>query len=184
MPIDWYTKNINIQDYYKAFRRIVMFNGHDSTHLSGKLMWDLITSKWRIRVFSAADSAKFAKYYEHLNIEPSTGMAWGVTGLREMALFLVDSRNPRIMMQNIMPCGHELNHAIMQEAVGTTHIMRKFDTPDGKAGTKGPAATVVVHDNWYGSKIMRRFWIWKGFMWVRITYPYIPVWQAKQKYNL
>ena len=50
-----------------------------------------------------------------------------------------------------MPIGHELLHAIYQDAVGTFHITRRYDAPEGRAYSKGAAATVIVHDMRYST---------------------------------
>lgn len=184
MPITWHTQNINIQDYYKIMRRIVMFNGDDGTHLSGYKVWQIIKENWNIHVIPVERADEFSRFYNHLDIEVSDGIAWGITGLREMYLFVNDSRNPFITRSNVMPIGHELLHAIYQEKVGTFHITRKYDSPEGRAGSQGSAGTVIVHDNWYGSKITNKFWIWHGSMWLPITYPYIPIREAKKQYAI
>ena len=51
---------------------------------------------------------------------------------------------------------------VYQDGIGTHHITRKYDAPEGRAGTRGAAATVIVHDNWYGSKKTIKFWIRHG----------------------
>jgi len=111
-------------------------------------------------------------------------MAWGITGKKEMFLFVVDSRNPFTIRSNAMVIGHEILHAVFQDKVGTFHITRHYDSPDGKAGTRAPAATVIVHDTWYGTKKRIRFWIGWGFGWIPITMPYIPVKKAKELYPI
>ena len=88
-------------------------------------------------------------------------------------------------MQNILPCYHEMLHALYQDQIGTSHIMYKtVDPPEvKKSGQKGPAATVIVHDNWYGFKTKITTWYWILF-WLPIKMPYIPIKKAKILYNL
>ena len=83
-----------------------------------------------------------------------------------------------------MPLAHELLHAIYQDAVGTQHIVRRYNAPEGNAGTSGARATVIVHDNWYGSKETIKIWIRWGLIWMPITIPYIPIKKAKEIYNI
>ena len=99
-------------------------------------------------------------------------------------MFVNDSKNPFILRSNIMPLAHELLHAVYQDGIGTHHITRKYDAPEGRAGTRGAAATVIVHDNWYGSKKTIKFWIRHMFIWLPITIPYIPIKQAKEEYSI
>lgn len=184
MPIIWHTKNINIQDYYKSIRRIIMINGDNGTHLSGYKAWQEYKENWTLHIIPVDRAEEFKKFYEHLNVTVSDGIAWGVTGYKEQWVFVKDSRDAFKTRSNIMPLGHELLHALYQDQVGTFHITRKFDTPEGRARTQGAAATVIVHDNWYGTKITKRFWISWGIGWLPITYPYIPIWKAKEQYAI
>ena len=99
-------------------------------------------------------------------------------------MFINDSANSFIIRQNVMPLAHELLHALYIDAVGTQHIVRRYNAPEGKAGTSGSRATVIVHDNWYGSKETIKIWIRWGFIWMPITIPYIPIKKAKEIYNI
>jgi len=177
MPIEWHTKKINIQNYYKIIRRTIIFN-------SSYAYWKKFKEEWTVHVIPVEDAEKFKRFYEHLNIEVSLGMAWGITGQKEMFLFVIDSRNPFIIRSNAMIISHELLHAIYQDNVGTFHITRKYDSPEGREGTMGAAATVIVHDNWYGSKINFTFWIFWGLGWLPIKIAFIPLWMARQVYAI
>ena len=178
MPIIWKTKNINIQDYYKIMRRIIIFN-------SDYNYWKSFKYNWKVTVIPTDEAGEYSRFYSHLtNIEVSDGIAWGITGDHEMVLFVVDSNNPFITRSNAMPISHELLHAIYIDNVGTFHIERKFDSPEGRAGTKASAGTVIVHDNWYGRKMTERFWISYGLGWLPITYSYMPLFVAKQLYPI
>ena len=178
MTVEWHTKNINIQNYYKIIRRTIIFN-------SNYAYWKKFKEEWTVHVLPVEDSLSYRHFFNHLNIETSTGMAWGVTGMKEMWLFVVDSRNPFTIRSNTMPIAHELLHAIYQDNVGTFHITRLYNgSPEGGLGTKGAVATVIVHDNWYGSKERFRFWISWGIGWLPITIPYIPLWKAKEMYPI
>jgi len=180
MGIIWHTKNVNIQLYYKIIRRTVIFN-------SSWAYWKQFKEQWTIHVISVDQAGEYNQFYAHLlgGVEKfSEGIAWGITGDHEIVLFIVDSRNPFIIRSNAMPIAHELLHAIYQDNVGTFHITRLHDSPDGNEGTKGPAATVIVHDTWYGSKKRLTFWIGWGFGWLPIVIPFIRLKDAKRLYNL
>ena len=188
MTIIWGTKKINNQDYYKAIRRTIIFNADDGTELSGYKAWQKFKKECTLRILPADQLEKYRKFIAHLHVEASDGIAWGVTGLNEITMFINDSRNPFIFRSNMMPLGHELLHWIYQWSVGTFHIKRQQDIWIGgtlkRRGQLDPASTVIIHENWYGDKTTIRFWISWGLGWLPITIPYIPVWKAKRKYNL
>ena len=127
---------------------------------------------------------KYKSYFKHVEVKTGEGIPWGVTGKKIINMFVNDTRNPFILRSNIMPLAHELLHALYQDQVGTYHITRKYDAPEGKAGTRGAAQTVIVHDNWYGTKETTKFWIRYGMIWLPITIPYYPIKQAKKDYAI
>lgn len=182
--INFYTKNIDTKRYEDIICRIIMLNGSNGKHLSGYYAWENFKDNWELNIIPTTKQDEFKSYYEHLNVETSDGIAWGVTGSKVIYMFVNDSNNPFVLRSNIMPLGHELLHAIYQDGVGTHHITRKYDAPEGRAGTRGAAATVIVHDNWYGSKETIRFWVRHAFIWLPITIPYIPIKKAKEDYNI
>jgi len=177
MGIEWHTSNINIQDYYKIIRRTIILN-------SSYKYWQYFKAHWDVHIFPVNKTVEFSHFYEHLDVETSIGIAWGVTGKHEMHIFINDTRNPFIIRSNAMPISHELLHAIYQDEVGTGHITRKYDSPEGRQGTQGAAATVIVHDNWYGRQKTLKFWIAWGLGWLPITISYMPVRIAKMIYKL
>ena len=180
--IHFFTKNINEKTYRDIVCRTIMLNGHDGRSKSSFEVWKNFEDNWELNIIPVTEQEEFKKYYGHLDVETSDGIAWGVTGSKVIYMFVNDSKNPFILRSNVMPLAHELLHAVYQDRVGTFHITRKFDSPEGKAGTKGAAATVIVHDNWYGNKKTIKFWIRHSFMWLPITIPFIPVKQAKKDY--
>ena len=134
------------------------------------------------------DAEKYKHMYKHLKVEGSGGMAWGVTGKNQMLWFVDDSRDPRRFMQNLGPGFHETLHALMQQEIGTEHVtyLTYGNSPDAPnmQGKKGPAATVVVHDTWYGTKTKVKLWFFQSMMWLPVKMPYIPVWYAKEVYKI
>jgi len=183
--ITFYTKNIDKTAYKKIVRNMVMFNADDGTPMSGYKAWRKFEEEWELNIFPVAEAdTTFKSYWESLNVETNDAMAWGVTGKKFINMFVIDSHNPFTVRSNSMPLGHEVLHAVYQEGVGTFHITRKHDAPEGKAGTRGAAQTVIVHDNWYGTKETTKFWIRYGMIWLPITIPYYPIKQAKKDYAI
>lgn len=184
MVISFFTKNINEKTYTDIVERIIMLNGHDGNHKSSFEALQRFRKDWQLNIIPVTDQEDFKAFYSHLNVEVSDGIAWGVTGKKVIFMFVNDSKNPFILRQNVMPLGHELLHAVYQDAVGTYHITRKYNSPEGRAGTRAAAATVIVHDNWYGSKETIKFWIRHSFMWLPVTIPFIPIKKAKELYAI
>jgi len=184
MPIFYETKNIDREKYTKLIRRTIILNGYDGTNLSGQRAWLRFQESWTVWIIPVTEQEEYKKFYGHLNVETSDGIAWGVTGQKVVYMFVNDSKNSFIIRQNMMPLGHELLHAIYQDEIGTSHIQRIYDSPEGRAGSRGAGATVIVHDNWYGTKKRIRLWIRWGIGWLPITIPYIPVKEAKETYGL
>ena len=161
-----------------------MLNAHDGTEKSGYNYWKKFKKEWNLHIIPVEKQEDFKRFYGHLRVETSDGIAWGVTGKKVIYMFINDTVNPFIIRQNTMPLVHELLHAIYQDNVGTWHISRKYDAPEGRKGTMGSAATVIVHDNWYGSRETMRFWINWGLTWLPITIAYIPLYKAKKMYAI
>jgi len=182
--INFFTKNINHKTYTDIIERTIMFNGHDGGHKSSYEALERFRKDWTLNIIPVTSQEDFKAFYNHLDIEVSDGIAWGVTGYKVIYMFVNDSKNPFMLRSNIMPLAHELLHAIYQDAVGTFHITRKYNSPEGRAGTRGAAATVIVHDNWYGSKKTIKFWIRWNMIWLPITIPFIPIKQAKEDYPI
>lgn len=184
---EWKTKKINIQRYYKAVRRCIILNGNDGTPGSGYRAWTKFKQQWTIIVAPLSETEKYKDMFKHLKLEGSGGMAWGFTGKSTLWWFVADSRNPRIFMQNLSPGFHELLHALYQQEVGTGHVKyRSRGNPIGTInmfGKKGPAATVIVHDNWYGNRVSIKVWFLHS-IWVPTRMPYIPIFRAKELYDI
>lgn len=184
MPIIFKTKNIDKVRMTKIIRRAVMLNGDTGETLSGYKNWLNFYETWTLWIIPVTEQEDYKRFYQHLNIETSDGIAWGVTGQKVIYMFINDIKNEFILRQNIPPLVHELLHALYIDNVGTNHITRRYDSPEGRAGTRGSSATVIVHDNWYGSKETIRIWERWGIVWIPITFPYIPIKKAKEIYKL
>jgi hypothetical protein len=186
MVTHYHTKKINTKVWDQIIQNIIMFNGDNGEHLSGYKMWKKIEKDWEINIIplTEANAPEYESYFASMELNTNTGIPWGVTGKKTVTVFVTDTRNPFVLRQNVMPLAHELLHAVYQEGVGTYHVPRKYDAPEAKAGSRGAAATVIVHDNWYGTKETIKFWVRYLAMWVPITIPYIPIKQAKQDYPI
>ena len=178
------TKNIDEKKYRDSIQRTIMINGHDGTNNSGYKAWQNFDQTWVLMIIPVTEQEEYKRYYSHLQVEVSDGIAWGVTGQKVIYMFVNDSANSFIIRQNVMPLAHELLHALYIDAVGTQHIVRRYNAPEGNRGTSGSRATVIVHDNWYGSKETIKIWIRWGLIWMPITIPYIPIKKAKEIYNI
>lgn len=201
MTLIFTTKKINIQRYYSAVRTCVMLNAADRVRVKGRFgrtllkrregslsswqVWQLFKDKVTTHILPLSELDKYKDIFKHLNIDPSGKMAWGFTGKNEWYWFVTDSRNPMIFMQNLGPGFHEVLHMMYQLVIGTSHIpYLTSDPPEvGRLPQNGPAATVVVHDAWYGFKDNIRVWFWVG-LFVPVRMPYIPIELARKRYNL
>jgi hypothetical protein len=184
--INFYTEKIDETAYTKIIRNTIMFNSDDGTPMSGYRAWKHFKDDWELNILPLKNSTddKYKSYFNHLEVKTGEGIPWGITGKKTIHVFVNDTKNPFVLRSNVMPLAHELLHAVYQDSVGTYHITRKYDAPEGKAGTRGAAATVIVHDNWYGSRETTKFWIRYGFIWLPITIPYYPIKQAKKDYPI
>lgn len=184
MAIIFKTHNIDQEKYKKLIRRTIILNGHDGTHLSGQRAWLNFQESWDLFIIPVTEQGAYRRYYRHLNVETSDGIAWGVTGHKVIYMFVNDKKSSFIIRQNMMPLAHELLHALYQDVVGTSHITRLYNAPEGRAGGRGAAASVIVHDLWYGSKKTLKMWIRWGIIWIPITIPYQNVKESKEIYQL
>ena len=184
--INFYTKKIDETAYTKIIRNTIMFNSDDGTPMSGYRAWKHFKDDWELNILPLKNSTddKYKSYFNHLEVKTGEGIPWGITGKKTIHVFVNDTKNPFVLRSNVMPLAHELLHALYQDQVGTHHIIRKYDAPEGKAGNSGAAASVIVHDNWYGTKETMKFWISWKFIWMPITIPYIPIKKAKEIYNI
>lgn len=201
MTLIFTTKKINIHRYYEAVKRCIMLNAADRTRRKGRFgrtilkkrrgalssheVWSLFKREVTTHILPLSEMGKYTDMFKHLNIDPNGKMAWGFTGKNEWYWFVTDSRDPRIFMQNLGPGFHECLHMMYQLVVGTGHIdYKRIEPPEvGRLPQSGPAATVIVHDNWYGFKTKVRVWFWVGIF-VPVAMPYIPIEKAREMYSL
>lgn len=185
-------KNINQQDYYKVIRRTVIMNADDGDKLSGYKFWQWFKKNVKVTIIPVADAWKYKQFFEHIagiDDRVSKGIPWGKAGMRELIWAVNDKYNPLgfYIRQNVPPGVHELLHVIYQELVGTMHVQYQSSEPPEviRLPQSGPAATVIVHDNWYGFKTRLRMWIsWAPFIYLPLSIPYIPVKKGKEMYNV
>ncbi len=192
MPIDFKTKNINRQDYYKILRRCIIMNGYDGTHLSGERAWEDFKKNVKVTIIPVKDAWKYKEFFDHIagaDKNFSSEMPWGKAGMNELIWAVNDKYNPLgfYIRQNVPPGMHEGLHVLYQRVIGTGHIYyKKTSPPEVKnIGQKGPAATVIVHDNWYGFKTKLKMWIsWGLGVYLPLSIPYIPIKKAREMYDI
>lgn len=179
MTIEWHTKNINIQNYYKVMRRAIILTG-------GYQTWKDFKAKTTMHVMPANNLDKYRHMFAHLNVETSEGIAWGFTGDNEVYIFINDVRNSFIFRSNIMPFIHEILHVIYQQQYGIFHVPYLTDDPPEvrRLPQRGSLATVIVHDNYYGTKETLRIWISWGIGWLPVRFPWIPFKKAVELYPI
>ena len=125
MTITFFTKNIDKKTYTDIIERTIMLNGHDGNHKSSYEALERFRKDWQLNIIPVTDQEDFKAFYNHLDIEVSDGIAWGVTGSKVIFMFVNDSKNPFILRQNIMPLAHELLHAIYSSAENHERIYIK-----------------------------------------------------------
>ena len=100
--INFFTEKIDEKKYRDIIQRIIMINGHDGTNNSGYKAWKNFEENWELNIIPVTEQEDFKVYYEHLNVETSDGIAWGVTGKKVIYMFINDIKNPFIIRQNII----------------------------------------------------------------------------------
>ena len=108
------TKNIDKEKYKDIIQRTIILNGDDGTPLSGYRAWQNFDQTWTLMIIPVTEQEEYKRYYGHLQVEVSDGIAWGVTGQKVIYMFINDSANSFIIRQNVMPIAHELLHALYQ----------------------------------------------------------------------
>ena len=101
------TKNIDEKKYRDIIQRTIMINGHDGTNNSGYKAWQNFDQTWVLMIIPVTEQEEYKRYYGHLQVEVSDGIAWGVTGQKVIYMFVNDSANSFIIRQNVMPLAHE-----------------------------------------------------------------------------
>ena len=86
--INFYTKNIDTKRYEDIICRIIMLNGSNGKHLSGYYAWENFKDNWELNIIPTTKQDEFKSYYEHLDVETSDGIAWGVTGSKVIYMFV------------------------------------------------------------------------------------------------
>lgn len=177
--IEWYTKKINIQDYYKIIMRYCYI-------LGGKDFWNHVKTNVQIIVIPSQEADKYKHFFSHLNGEKfSDRMAWGIKGMNQIILAVDDTRNMFIIRSNAVVILHELAHELVYWWFGNmrTRYLRN-EPPEGYIGKEGNAHTVMVHDNYYGFKDTFKFWIFYMMMWLPITGMYFNKNLLREKYRI
>lgn len=168
MPIIFETEKIQ-EDRYKVLieRQIYINLGYSRGQ-------DFI-DKWNIVIYPLEASVDFEDYFEHVEGETNLGIAWGFTAPNTQAeggdiyCFINDRSNMFIIRSNFTKISHELAHGILYALKGRGRCIRKYDEPSAKAGTEAACYVTEVHDQFYGRKIFRKYWIRYNFAWLPIS---------------
>ena len=54
-----------------------MINGHDGTSNSGYKAWQNFDQTWVLMILPVTEQEEYKRYYGHLQVEVSDGIAWG-----------------------------------------------------------------------------------------------------------
>ena len=168
MTVISHCKNINFEAYKKLIGRHWRLTLHDEA--------PEFLEKWDIHLYPLEEAKNFSQFYAHVEEETGPGIAWGVTmpespGTGGKILnFIRDTRNPFILRSNMNKVGHENGHAIsyIKEKGSEGRCIREFPDPGAAAGTWGPCYVVKVHDQYYGHKKFRTYWVRYGMMWLPV----------------
>jgi hypothetical protein len=166
MPITFRTYKIKKDRYKVLIERQIYVNLGVS---KGK---DFIKN-WDILIHPLEDSEKYKQYYDHVEGETNIGIAWGVTMPSEdkhgkIICFINDKDNVFILRSNFTKISHELAHGILYALKGRSRCIRKYDEPGAKKGTEAACYVTQVHDQFYGKKQFRTYWIRYGLAWVPV----------------
>ena len=167
MPVIFETSNIDEVAYEKLIRRQIYINLGIT---EGRAFLD----RWNIVVYPLEAATEFVQFFEHVEGETSAGIAWGIsmpkTGGRggDIYNFVNDTKNPFILRSNFTKISHENGHALCWYKLGTSRCVRKFDEPGARAGSQGPCYVTKVHDQFYGAKKFRTYWVRYGLIWLPV----------------
>lgn len=167
MPIIFETDNIQKDRYEVLIMRQLYIN------LGYTKATDFIR-KWNVIIMPVEASVDFAHFFDHVEGETNLGIAWGVTMPKsdnaggDIYCFINDMSNMFIIRSNFTKISHELAHGILYALKGRGRCIRKFDEPSARAGTEAPCYVTLVHDQFYGRKKFRTYWIRYKFMWLPV----------------
>lgn len=146
MPVYFNTKNID-EHQYKRFIEWFLYN------TTGK--WDKNWDRWSITLFSSIDAPNDPFF------DGQRGIG-GITGLYTMKLYVNDSNNNMMFMENAMMISHELSHMLLIHYGYNQKVsLRNDDWSGHKKGARLNYSTAEVHDR-HVEKKFRTDKIWYG----------------------
>lgn len=167
MPIIFETNNIQ-EDRYKVLieRQTYVNLGIDRGRQ--------FIREWNIVLYPLEASVDFAHYFDHVEGETNLGIAWGFTAPKEgkggdIYCFIEDKSDVFRIRSNFTKISHELGHGILYALKSRSRCIRKYDDPGAKAGTEAPCYVTQVHDQFYGTKKFRKYWIRYGVIWLPVS---------------
>lgn len=158
MAIIFETENIKKDRYETLIERQVYVN-------MGFTRGTEFLNNWNIVIYPLEASEEFAHYFDHVEGETNLGIAWGVTMPKDgnkggdLYAFVNDKANMFILKSNFTKISHELGHAILYALRGRSRCIREYADPGARAGTEAPCYVTLVHDQFYGRKKFRTYWI-------------------------
>jgi len=167
MAIIFETSNINEKVYTKLIKRQLYIN------LGFKEARKLFNT-WNIVIYPLEAAEHYKEFFAHVEGETNLGIAWGVTMPKpgsiggDLFCFIRDTKNPFILRSNMTKVSHELAHMILYKKLGKTRAVREFDEPGAKAGSEAAAYVTLVHDQFYGRKKFRIYWVRYGLIWLPV----------------
>ncbi len=167
MPIIFETDNIQTERYQTLIMRQLTIN----LGITGAKEF---LTRWNIVIMPLEASVDFAEFFEHVEGETNLGISWGVTMPKsgneggDIYCFINDRSNMFIIRSNFVKISHELAHGLLYALRERSRCIREYDEPAGKAGTEANCYVTKVHDQYYGRKKFRTYWIRYKFMWLPI----------------
>lgn len=166
MPIIFQTNNINEKAYEKLIHRQILLN---LGHFEGRQF----LQHWNIIIHPLEAATEFTQFFAHIEAETNLGIAWGVTMPDsnvggDIHCFCNDTRNPMILRSNFVKISHEIAHGLLYKKLGSTRCTREYDNPEAPKGVKGPCYVTKVHDQYYGAKSFRTYWVRYGIIWLPV----------------
>lgn len=161
------TNNIKEDVYTKLIERQIYINLGVEEGKKFLEAWDIV-----MHPLEAAE--EFTHFFDHIELETNLGIAWGITmpdpdnSKGVIHNFIRDTRNPMFVRSNMTKISHENGHALMFKKLGTTRCTREYWNPEAPKGVKGPCYVTKVHDQFYGAKKFRTYWVRYGIMWLPV----------------
>lgn len=168
MPIFFETDSIKEDRYRVLIERQIYIN-------LGYERGEEFLQKWNIIIYPLEAGEEFADFFEHVEGETNLGIAWGVTTPKsqeeggDIYCFVNDRSNMFLIRSNFTKISHELAHGILYALKGRGRCVRRYDEPSASAGSSGACYVTQVHDQFYGKKLFRKYWIRYNFAWLPVS---------------